>query len=124
MSSQEAYRKMRRDLGLDSKSGYKDSGVGNGILGEVMRVVKRQIHFIIIPMKRVGEPPSDMFDSHAHHILFKKGRGRKQQELTQKAQQILAENYRIDPIKGKEVLCWAPNRVGGATYNRDITKFC
>ena len=30
MSSQEAYRKMRRDLGLDSKSGYKDSGVGNG----------------------------------------------------------------------------------------------
>lgn len=94
MSSQEDYRKMRKDLGLDSKSGYKDSGVGNGILGEVMRVVKRQIHFIIIPMKRVGEPPSDMFDSHAHHILFKKGRGRKQQELTQKAQQILAENYR------------------------------
>ena len=42
------------------------------ILGEVMRVVKRQIHFIIIPMKRVGEPPSDMFDSHAHHILFKR----------------------------------------------------
>ena len=30
MSPQEAYRKMRKDLGLDSKSGYKDSGVGNG----------------------------------------------------------------------------------------------
>ena len=44
MSSQEAYRKMRRDLGLDSKSGYKDSGVGNGILGEVMRVVVRHQH--------------------------------------------------------------------------------
>ena len=30
MSPQEAYQKMRQDLGLDSKSGYKDSGVGNG----------------------------------------------------------------------------------------------
>ena len=30
MNPQEAYRKMRKDLGLDSKSGYKDSGVGNG----------------------------------------------------------------------------------------------
>ena len=30
MSPQEAYQKMRKDLGLDSKSGYKDSGVGNG----------------------------------------------------------------------------------------------
>ena len=28
--TQEAYQKMRKDLGLDSKSGYKDSGVGNG----------------------------------------------------------------------------------------------
>ena len=30
MSLQEAYQKMRKELGLDSKSGYKDSGVGNG----------------------------------------------------------------------------------------------
>ena len=30
MNPQEAYQKMRKDLGLDSKSGYKDSGVGNG----------------------------------------------------------------------------------------------
>lgn len=30
MSPQEAYQKMRKELGLDSKSGYKDSGVGNG----------------------------------------------------------------------------------------------
>ena len=30
MSPQEAYPKMRKELGLDSKSGYKDSGVGNG----------------------------------------------------------------------------------------------
>ena len=30
MNPQEAYRKMRKDLGLDSKSGYKDSGVGKG----------------------------------------------------------------------------------------------
>lgn len=30
MNTQEAYQKMRKDLGLDSKSGYKDSGVGNG----------------------------------------------------------------------------------------------
>ena len=30
MSPQEAYQKMRKELGLDSKSGYKDSGVGKG----------------------------------------------------------------------------------------------
>ena len=30
MSPQEACQKMRKELGLDSKSGYKDSGVGNG----------------------------------------------------------------------------------------------
>ena len=30
MNPQEAYQKMRKELGLDSKSGYKDSGVGNG----------------------------------------------------------------------------------------------
>ena len=30
MSPQEAYQKMRKELGLDSKSGYKDSGIGNG----------------------------------------------------------------------------------------------
>ena len=30
MSPQEAYQKMRKELGLDSKSGYKDSGVGSG----------------------------------------------------------------------------------------------
>ena len=30
MNPQEAYRKMRKDLGLDSKSAYKDSGLGNG----------------------------------------------------------------------------------------------
>ena len=30
MNPQEAYQEMRKELGLDSKSGYKDSGVGNG----------------------------------------------------------------------------------------------
>lgn len=30
MSPQEAYQKMRKELGLDSKSGYKDSEVGKG----------------------------------------------------------------------------------------------
>ena len=30
MRPQEAYQKMRKELGLDNKSGYKDSGVGNG----------------------------------------------------------------------------------------------
>ncbi len=30
MSPQEAYQKMRKELGLDGKSGYKDSGGGNG----------------------------------------------------------------------------------------------
>ncbi|MDE7322858.1 MAG: hypothetical protein K2N73_09050 [Lachnospiraceae bacterium] len=61
----------------------------------------------------IGPAPSDMYDPHAHHILFKIGRGSLQKQKVQEAQRILAEVYDIDPIGGKEVLCWAPNRVTG-----------
>lgn len=57
-----------------------------------------------------GQPPKDMPDPHAHHILFKKGLGAKQQALVKEGQAILRK-HDIDPIYGKENLTWAPNRV-------------
>ncbi len=60
----------------------------------------------------VGAPPANMCDPHAHHILFKVGNGEKQKELVKQGREILRK-YGIDPIAGKEVLCWAPNRVLG-----------
>ncbi len=62
--------------------------------------------------KHIGEPPKEMKDPHAHHILFKKGRGKAQQELVKEGQEILKE-FDIDPILGLENLTWAPNRVKG-----------
>lgn len=53
-----------------------------------------------------------MYDSHAHHILFKKGLGQKQKVLVQEGQGIL-RGYGIDPIIGEENLVWAPNAVIG-----------
>ena len=61
----------------------------------------------------IGDPPKEMYDPHAHHILYKLGRGAEQQKKVQEAQRILVEIYDIDPIKGKEMMCWASNRVLG-----------
>ncbi|SNZ14025.1 A nuclease family of the HNH/ENDO VII superfamily with conserved AHH [Terribacillus aidingensis] len=60
----------------------------------------------------IGDPPTAMINPHAHHILFKKGLGQKQQELVREGQEIL-KRYGIDPIIGKENLVWAPNAVVG-----------
>lgn len=60
----------------------------------------------------ISGPPTDMVDPHAHHILFKKGLGQKQQELVGEGQEIL-KKYGIEPIIGKENLIWAPNRITG-----------
>nr|WP_081257756.1 AHH domain-containing protein [Bacillus wiedmannii] len=62
--------------------------------------------------KNIGDPPKDMYDPHAHHIVFKKGNGKVQKELVKEGQEILKE-YDIDPILGLENLVWAPNRVKG-----------
>ncbi|MEH1789028.1 MAG: polymorphic toxin-type HINT domain-containing protein [Nostoc sp.] len=59
-----------------------------------------------------GDPPAGMPDPHAHHILYKKGRGAEQQKLVQEGQQLLTD-VGIDPIWGPENLTWAPNRVTG-----------
>lgn len=53
-----------------------------------------------------------MIDPHAHHILFKKGLGQKQQELVREGQEIL-KRYGIELIIGKGNLVWAPNRITG-----------
>ena len=74
--------------------------------------------------KLKGDPPKGMVDPHAHHILYKKGRGAKQQELVREGQEIL-ERAGIDPILGPENLVWAPNRVSGQHRiddARDIVK--
>ncbi|MEI3605166.1 AHH domain-containing protein [Pseudogracilibacillus sp. SE30717A] len=60
----------------------------------------------------IGDPPTATIDPHAHHILFKKGLGQKQQELVREGQEIL-KKYGIEPIIGKENLVWAPNRIAG-----------
>lgn len=60
----------------------------------------------------IGNPPSNMIDPHAHHILPKTGKGPIQQALVEEGQKIL-NSYGIDPILGAENLCWAPNRVVG-----------
>lgn len=59
-----------------------------------------------------GEPPVDMIDPHAHHILFKTGNGDTQKELVKIGQDILRK-YGIDPVVGAENLVWAPNRIAG-----------
>ena len=60
----------------------------------------------------IGNPPEDMINPHAHHILFKTGLGEKQQELVKEGQAILRK-YGIDPITGPENIVWAPNSVNG-----------
>lgn len=60
----------------------------------------------------IGDPPTAMINPYAHHILFKKGLGQKQQELVLEGQEIL-RRYGVNPIIGKENLVWAPNAVIG-----------
>ena len=60
----------------------------------------------------IGDPPTAMINPHAHHILFKKGLGQKQQELVLEGQEIL-RRYGMNPIIRKENLVWAPNAVIG-----------
>ncbi|HDR3889996.1 TPA: AHH domain-containing protein [Bacillus cereus] len=60
----------------------------------------------------IGDPPADMINPHAHHILFKKGLGEAQQKLVQEGQELLRK-HGIEPIIGDENLVWAPNRVKG-----------
>ena len=51
--------------------------------------------------------------SHMHIIYYLRlETEKKQKELVKQGQEILRK-YGIDPIAGKEVLCWAPNRVVG-----------
>jgi len=59
-----------------------------------------------------GDPPVDMLNPHAHHILFKTGLGDAQQALVEEGQAILRK-YGIDPIVGPENLVWAPNGITG-----------
>lgn len=51
----------------------------------------------------IGDPLTAMIDPHAHHILFEKGLGQKQQELVREGQEIF-KRYGIESIIGKEIL--------------------
>nr|WP_275994431.1 polymorphic toxin-type HINT domain-containing protein [Argonema antarcticum] len=59
--------------------------------------------------RQIGDPPTDMENPHAHHILQKLGREGTQRALVQEGQAILRK-HGIDPIWGLENLVWAPNR--------------
>ena len=58
--------------------------------------------------KLIGPPPKWMINPHAHHIVFKKGRGAMKKYL-KKSKSIL-EKHGIDWLKGKDNLVWAPNK--------------
>ena len=55
-----------------------------------------------------GNPPCNMVNPHAHHIVFKEGRG-KMKKVLGESKEIL-ERYNIDWLKGIENLMWAPNK--------------
>jgi A nuclease family of the HNH/ENDO VII superfamily with conserved AHH len=54
--------------------------------------------------------------THAHHIVFKQGLGETGKVAADEAQQLLQEEYDIDPFYGRENLVWAPNQ-----GHKDIT---
>jgi len=54
-------------------------------------------------------PPSSMVNPHAHHIVFKNGRGTAMKKVLAESKAIL-EKHGIDWLKGKENLVWAPNK--------------
>nr|WP_321145815.1 AHH domain-containing protein [Bacillus mycoides] len=60
----------------------------------------------------MGDPPADMINPYAHHILFKKGLGEAQQKLVQEGQELLRKQG-IEPIIDNENLVWAPIRITG-----------
>jgi hypothetical protein len=55
-----------------------------------------------------GPAPPGMINPHAHHIVFKKGRGAMIKYL--KKSKAILEKHGIDWLKGKENLVWAPNK--------------
>ena len=79
---------------------------------EAYETAMKEIDFGKYLRNVVGEPPADMINPHAHHILFKTGNGEKQQQLVKEGQEILRK-YGIDPIVGLENLVWAPNGITG-----------
>ncbi len=69
-------------------------------------------------------PPADMDRPHAHHIVFKNGRGKEMRKVLKESKAIL-EKHGIDWLKGKENLVWAPNKnhsIKAATTVRDALK--
>ena len=59
----------------------------------------------------IGDGDTTMEKKHAHHILYKTGKGKEQQALSKRGQTILRK-YGIDPVIGLENLIWAPNIKG------------
>src|SRR5262245_29394022 len=54
-------------------------------------------------------------ETHAHHIVYKRGNGESQQRVAREARDVLIY-HNIDPYYGKENLAWAPNWGHGPTY--------
>lgn len=84
---------------------------------DIYEATMKKIKFGTYLKNVLGNPPEDMIEPHAHHILFKTGNGPTQQEFVKEGQEILRK-YGIDPVVGLENLVWAPN---GITGQHDIT---
>lgn len=91
---------------------FKVEGFHTYFVSEVGVLVHNADNYGKYLKDNIGDPPSGMTDPHAHHILYKKGRGANQQSLVREGQDIL-KKHGIDPIWGLENLTWAPNRVNG-----------
>ena len=101
------------EKGTISNEAFWERVVENGWSTEICEgVIKGQTDFGKYLRNLIGPAPNGMIDPHAHHILPKVGKGSVQQSLVEDGQKIL-RSYNIDPILGKENLCWAPNKVVG-----------
>lgn len=82
------------------------------ITNEFESFMKQKMNFKEFLKNYADPPPINKNKVHAHHILFKTGKGHEQQALVAEGQEILRK-YGIDPVIGPENLVWAPMSVEG-----------
>ena len=70
--------------------------------------------------KLIGLPPKWMKNPHAHHIVFKKGRGAMVKYVNRS--KAILEKHGIDWLKGKENLVWAPNKNHSTQVAKYVSK--
>ncbi|NRG44967.1 hypothetical protein HRF87_09355, partial [Bacillus sp. CRN 9] len=84
-----------------SMAGKVKDGVGKGA-GNLTKDVDK-IDYGAYLKKNIGDPPKDMYDPHAHHIVFKKGNGKTQKELVKEGQELYSKKTNRTWFKYKYV---------------------